>query len=68
MNLPLKAALKTPALQTLRAAVERQELAPAFGVRASLAPLFHDGVIGRKSVPWGGRPGSGSEPKLEFKL
>jgi len=40
MNLPPKAALKTPALQTLRAAVERQELAPAFGVRASLAPLF----------------------------
>jgi len=40
MNLPPKAALKTPALQTLRAAAERQELAPAFGVRAALAPLF----------------------------
>jgi len=40
MNLPPKAALKTPALQTLRAALERQRLAPAFGVRASLAPLF----------------------------
>jgi hypothetical protein len=40
LTLPPKAALKRPALQTLRAAVERQELAPAFGVRASLAPLF----------------------------
>jgi len=40
MNLPSKAALKTPALQTLRAALERQELAPAFGMRAALAPLF----------------------------
>ena len=40
MNLPPKAALKPPALQTLRAAVERQRLAPAFGVRAALAPLF----------------------------
>jgi len=40
MNLPPEAALKTPALQTLRAALERQERAPAFGVRAALAPLF----------------------------
>jgi hypothetical protein len=40
MTLPPKAALKTPALQTLRAAEECQELASAFGVRASLAPLF----------------------------
>jgi len=40
MSLTPKAALKTRALQTLRAEAERQVLAAAFGVRASLAPLF----------------------------
>src|SRR6266545_4595671 len=40
MNLIPKAALKTHALQTLRAREVRPELASAFGVRASLAPLF----------------------------
>jgi hypothetical protein len=40
MKLIPKAALKTHALQTLRAEVVRQELAAAFGVRASLVPLF----------------------------
>ena len=40
MNLTPKAALKPPALQTLRAGAGRPELAAAFGVRASLAPLF----------------------------
>src|SRR6266511_3613031 len=40
MNHTPKAALKTHALQTLRAGEGRQKLASAFGVRASLAPLF----------------------------
>ena len=40
MNRTPKAALKPPALQTLRAGEGRPELASAFGVRAALAPLF----------------------------
>jgi hypothetical protein len=40
VNLTGKAAQKTPALQTLCAGGERQQLASAFGMRASLAPLF----------------------------
>src|SRR5437867_2186814 len=43
MNLSGRAALKPPALQTLRAGRVCQQLAPAFGVRASLAPLSGEG-------------------------
>ena len=45
MNLIPKAALKTPALQTLRAGPAHLGLAPAFGLRAALAPLLFDRIL-----------------------
>ena len=45
MNSRPKAALKTTALQTLRAAVGRRNLATAFGVRSSSAPLLSGSIL-----------------------
>ena len=42
MNPHPKAALKTPALQTLRAAGSRSHCAPAFGVRSLQRRFFHE--------------------------